>query len=102
MTHSRDYYEDLLVKAIQAGKQETSGLAGDLKASMQKLETKFDRHLELDKLWKEEDKLWKEKAEPVLQIVKNMRAFGKVTLYIVGFLSAIGGAFLIIQSIWKK
>lgn len=63
---------------------------------------KIDKlHIELRQYIKE-DTEWKERAEPVILMGNNVRGFGKVSLYILGFVAAIIGAILGIISLINK
>ena len=55
-----------------------------------------------DMKWKEIDKIWKEDAKPSIDLGKNVSGFGKVSLYVVGFMSAVGGLFLMIKQFYNK
>ena len=50
----------------------------------------------------ESDNEWKNKAEPVLQMGKNVQGFGKVSLYIVGFVASVAGAILVVINLLKE
>jgi len=50
----------------------------------------------------ESDNDWKTKAEPVLQMGKNVQGFGKVSLYIVGFVASVAGAILVVINLLKE
>lgn len=63
-----------------------------------KLQTIMEQHMEDDKivadrliqhLAKEEE--WKKKAEPVIEMGTNISGFGKITLYLIGFIMAFVG-----------
>ena len=56
---------------------------------------KVEKHLEADKIWKET-------AKPVIDMGVNMQGFGKVTLYAIGFVSAIGGVILLVAKFFEK
>lgn len=49
-----EHLEGLLTKAIQAGKQETSGLVGDLKSDLKVLKSQLLDYIERDDKWKDE------------------------------------------------
>lgn len=63
---------------------------------------KIDRiNIKLDDYIKN-DELWKEAAKPVIAMGVSMQGFGRVTLYIVGFIAAVGGAFMFINNFLKN
>lgn len=47
------------------------------------------------------DELWKQEITPRIEIIKNVQGFGKVTLYFLGFISAIGGAIILVINLFK-
>ena len=63
---------------------------------------------EIDKIHKKldgyilEDNTWKKRAEPVIKMGENVQGFGKVSLYIVGFIASVAGAILVIINIFKN
>lgn len=59
-------------------------------------------HKEADKVWREEDRLWKKSAVPVIEMGRNLQGFGKVVLYVVVFVSAVGGAIFTVIELGKK
>lgn len=63
-----------------------------------KLHSIMEQHMEDDKvvadklmlhLAKEEE--WKKKAEPIIEMGSNISGFGKITLYLIGFIMAFVG-----------
>jgi hypothetical protein len=55
---------------------------------------KVEQHIEADKLWKAD-------VTPQIQLVKDTQGFGKVSLYFLGFVSALGGCILLIYNLLK-
>ncbi len=47
------------------------------------------------------DMAWKDKADPVIQMGENLQGGGRVLIWFAGFVSAVGGAYLIIKNILK-
>jgi len=106
-----EYLEGLIVKAVQSGKQETSGLVAMI---MHKIENELDpaikkhvngqfndfKHEFRD--YVESDIKWKDDARPVIEMGKNLQGASKVMLYLTGFVITIGGAFKIITSFFDK
>lgn len=43
-----------------------------------------------------EDLQWKERAQPAIDIVTNVQGFGKVALYVFGFIAAAGAAWALV------
>lgn len=48
-----------------------------------------------------DDNKWKEKAQPVILMGENVAGFGKVSLYIVGFVASVGGAIVLLINLLK-
>jgi len=48
------------------------------------------------------DEEWKKQAEPVIKMGENVQGFGKVSLYILGFVAAVTGAIISIINIVNK
>ena len=48
-----------------------------------------------------DDTEWKKRAESVILMGENVQGFGKVSLYIVGFIASVGGAVMIILNLLK-
>lgn len=48
------------------------------------------------------DNEWKAAAQPVIDMGRNVQGFGRVSLYIVGFVAAVSGAILYILQLVKK
>lgn len=92
-------FEEILVKAIQSGKQETSGLAGYLKDEMKELRKMqeqqnilVNKYIEKDTEDKEKIFAWQEKANPALEIMHSMRGFASTGGWILKGVLLIGGA----------
>lgn len=49
-----------------------------------------------------DDKEWKERAQPAIDMGNNIKGFGRVSVYFIGIMSAIGGLYLILRDIFKK
>lgn len=108
---NQDEIKEYIFQAIQAGKKETSGLVDTI---MKKVDTqielsinknvngKIDRlHSKLDN-YIEEDTKWKNTAEPVIKMGENVAGFGKVSLYILGFVASVTGAIIGLIKIFEK
>lgn len=48
-----------------------------------------------------QDEAWKDKAAPVLKMGESVQGFGKVSLYLLGFISALGGAILLLLNLFR-
>lgn len=113
-----EHFDEVIAKAVQSGKKETSGLVDDIlkkqdkyigeaiekhvNGKIRKLTEDFSTHRLEDIEWKKGDREWKETAFPIIEMGKNMQGFGKVTLYLVGFAASIGGLFLMVENFFKK
>lgn len=53
---------------------------------------KMDRMQNQMDVFMADDKAWKKKADPVIELGTNVRSFGKVVFYILGFIAACGAA----------
>ena len=95
---------------IQSGKQETSGLVEMILHKMEEpIEKAVDKHvngkikalgIKIDD-YIVSDLKWKEEITPQIQLVKDTQGFGKVSLYFIGFVSAIVGVILLIYNLLK-
>ena len=104
------HFEEIIFKAVQSGKQETSGL---VEMVIHKIESAIEKAVEkhvngkiraldykIDEYIKH-DLEWKEEITPQIQLVKDTQGFGKVSLYFLGFVSAIGGVILLVYNLLK-
>jgi hypothetical protein len=63
--------------------------------AMKKLDEKIDHYIEQDNKWKQD-------AQPVIELGQNVRGFGRVFLYILGFITAFAAAIAAITNLIKK
>ena len=105
------YFEEIIIKAVQQGKQETSGLVEmvihkiepaiekavekHVNGKIRALDYKIDEYIKHDLEWKAE-------ITPQIESVKEFKGWGKVTLGLLGFLSAIGGCILLVINLFKN
>ena len=96
-------FEDLILKAVQSGKKETSDLVDMVIHKIEPaIENSVNKYVngKLDKMnlkiddYIVSDLQWKERAEPTLQMGQNVAGFGRVLLYIVGFVASVAGAII--------
>lgn len=59
------------------------------------LEDKLDNYIVSDNKWKEE-------AQPVIEMGKNVQGFGKVSLYILGFVTSVSAGFYAFMELFRK
>lgn len=82
-----------------------AGIETHVNGKIRHLSEKVDTYIKEDVAWKEmtkrEDSEWKERAEPVIQLGHNLQGFGKVSLYVLGFISLLAGAVLAIIKFFK-
>jgi len=99
-------FKDFIFQAVQSGKQETSGLVDDIihrvdnsigvavekhvNGKIRNLTAIVSDHIE-------HDKEWKNKADEKLEVITNIKGFGKVTAYIMGVVLAIATAWTAIK-----
>lgn len=103
--------KEYIFQAHQAGKQETSGLVDHILRKMddkikitikETVNGKIDRlHDKLDGYIRE-DTDWKTKAEPVIKMGENVAGFGKVSLYVLGFIASVTGAVIGLIKLFEK
>lgn len=113
----RQHFDELLLKAQQSGKQETSDLVDDImrrvdivvEKSIEKyvngkiraIDTKIDTYIredaEFNDRMKSDTDQWRATADKSLEFVKNTTAFGKVFMYLVGVFIAIGTLYKVIK-----
>lgn len=67
-----------------------------------KLTKDFEKHQEIVNQYIIDDNEWKAKAEPVITMGKNVQGFGKVSLYIVGFVASVAGAIMLLLNLFRK
>lgn len=103
----RQHFEDLIVKAVQSGKQETSGLVElilhriepvvatsiekNVNGKINKLTDKLDDYIKSDNQWKSE-------YEPFLKGVASVSFSGKILLKLVVVIGTILGVYLTIKN----
>lgn len=114
--------EGLIFKAVQQGKQETSGLVDmvihkmeakleesiaksityNVNGKIKAIDEKIDNYIEKDLEWKKLDEEWKEEIIPQIEAVKEFRGWGKVSVGLISFFAAIGGFVLLVINLWKN
>lgn len=113
-----EHLEGLIVKAVQSGKQETSDLVDavikkiepavqiavdkSINGKLYKIMDEQKEHKEIVQDYIKEDMKWKESAQPVITMGQNVQGFGKVSLYILGFVASVAGVIIYILNIIKK
>jgi len=89
---------------------EVVGRKMDIKfnGKMDKFLTDWEKHKQEDREWKEkinmyvkDDYAWKVKAQPAIDMGNNTKNFGKISLWLFGFVIALGGAITIVKG-WVK
>lgn len=112
----REHFEELIVKAIQSGKKETSDLVTDIisrienklgssiatsieknvNGKINRLNEKIDTYINEDNKYKEritkDTDEWRQSADAKLQIVSDWEAFGKIGSKILGLVIMLGTA----------
>lgn len=106
----RNYIKDTVYTAVQSTKEENSGLIGDIQRILNKeiakaielnvngkiraIDTKFDTYVREDNEYKENkketDDIWRKGVDDKLEIVTNLQGFGRVSLYVMGFVALLG------------
>lgn len=113
----RQHFEDLLIKAIQAGKKETSGLVNEI---LQKLEPAVEKSIEKHVNGKirevmtnqqilntkvdnyiQSDNAWKEEADPYIKGLASVTIGGRIVLWIVGAIATLAGAILAVKKLFQ-
>lgn len=102
--------DELLLKAVQSGKQETSGLVDHIIHKMEsKIEESINKNVngKLDKMhikidnYIATDNEWKVKYSPYLEGIVGVSVGGKIMLKVLLGFASIGGAVLAIKA-WFK
>ena len=65
------------------------------------LTEEFREHKTVVNQYIKDDTEWKGKAEPVIQMGENVQGFGKVSLYILGFIASVAGAIAVIINLLR-
>lgn len=101
----RDHFDEIILRAVQATKQENSGLILSIKRDLDNLKVSTDEfHIKNDDRWKENEQRWIE-ALPVIQMGKNIAGFSIVMKWVLAAMVAIGsiyGGFEWFQNVIKK
>lgn len=66
---------------------------------LQEQNKKADAHRTAFEIYVKEDVAWKEAADKKLEVVGSVQGFGKVSLYILGFLAALGAGVTLIYKL---
>ena len=106
----RKHFEDIIVKAVQSGKKETSGLVAEIMHKMEqgielainknvngkikRLDEKIDAYIVQDNAWKAE-------FEPYMKGLANVTGGGKILVWVTGAVISIAGAILVIKEHFK-
>jgi hypothetical protein len=76
-----------------------------IESKMKPLEEKLDDYIEKDtedkKLLAQTLATWKEDITPVIEMGKNVQGFGKVSLYVLGFIASVTAGFYAIMELFK-
>ncbi len=103
-------FEELLIRAVQSGKKETSDLVDTI---IHKMEHKIDEAINKSVNGKIKaidtkidayivsDNEWKEKYSPYLEGLQSVTISGKIVLWIAGFITATIGAYYAIKEFLK-
>ncbi|MCF7843896.1 hypothetical protein K9M47_03285 [Candidatus Gracilibacteria bacterium] len=104
------HFEDIIAKAVQSGKQETSGLVDMILHKMEEpIEKAINKHvngkiknldIKID-AYIVEDLKWKEKAIPVLDAGTKAMNFGTVGIVVLKAVSTIGVAIGMVYAFFK-
>jgi len=100
------HFEDVIVKAVQSGKQETSGLVDTIMHKMEKgIEESINRNVN-GKIKRLDEKIdayiisdneWKDRYSPYLEGLANITGSGKIILWMAIFASTVIGAIKLIK-----
>lgn len=78
------------------------GIEKHVNGGVREMHRKLDDHVKEDKGWKKKDAEWKEEAKPVLDMGRNVRAFGKVTKAVLLFMALVGGLIVTLIKLWDN
>ena len=70
--------------------------------TMESFHSKVESHIDKDTIDKEKIFAWQDKAQPVVTMGENVQGFGKVSLYVLGFIASVTGAVIMIINIFKN
>lgn len=106
----REHFENLIVKAVQSGKKETSDLVDTIlhriepvvakaiethvNGKIRAIDAKFDAYIV-------DDNKWKEKALPAINIGLNALTFGSVSVGLLKFVAILGVACGFVYAFFK-
>jgi len=82
--------------------KEHSRLISELRESNKIIANEFNLFKQEVREYIKRDDEWKLTAMPVIEMGKNVQGFGKVSLYIVGFVAAVAGALITLTNLWIK
>ena len=120
----RQHFEDIIVKAVQSGKKETSDLVDlilhrmepvikesidrNVNGKIVKLTEKIDVHVKnfddyiiLDTDWKDDDKKWKAEYEPYLKGMVSIGLSGRIIIWTIISLGSVAGAIVAIKKFFE-
>lgn len=102
----KQYFEELILKAVQSGKKETSGLVAEIMHKMEQgIEASINKNVngkikrldeKIDAYIISDDK-WKQDVSPYIQGLVNVSGTGKILGKFAIWVTAIGGAILLIK-----
>lgn len=97
MNKEEDRIKEYIFQAVQATKQENSGLIAELKKSVEsireeqkKVAEELKDYVRLDTVWKEADKEWKDNATPSINIMKKIQGSSSVIRWVVQTIILLG------------
>jgi len=75
--------------------QQLKKILEELQIELRKSRQEFQNYVIADEAWKKE-------AQPVIDMGENVQGFGKVSLYILGFVASVVGAIIGIIKLFQK
>lgn len=94
--------KDTAYMVANSTNKEHSRFIAELRESNQKMANEFTTFKQEVRDYIKRDDEWKVMAMPVIDMGKNVQGFGKVSLYILGFIASVSAGFYAVIELFKK
>ena len=97
--------EGMIVKMNQSNKSENSGLVGDMQRVQKEYKTcqgNMKEDISAIHAYIKQDVAWKKEVTPAIKMVQSVQGFGRVAVYLLGFVASMGVAWITITNFLKK
>jgi len=95
VSNSNNKEHSNLIADLRKRDEEKSSVINEIRDDLKELIAEFKDH-------RKEDLEWKTTAMPVIEMGKNVQGFGKVSLYILGFIASLSAGFYALMAFLKK